>query len=110
MRTEIAKYTGITQDEYAEMIFDAGIEYNTNNLFGTEITHHKAYWEWFKNEWRRADDKFIAFVEAADAVEFDTLKVAYVSFHDNWMNGRFPSTVMIHRIIKQIMRKEAYNG
>jgi len=109
MRTEIAKYTGITQDEYAEMIFDGGMEYNTKYLFGSEITHHRAYWEWFKNEWRRADDKFIDVVQAVDAVEYDTLK-AYVSFHDNWMNGKFPSSVMIHRIIKQTMRKEACNG
>jgi len=124
----IMMWTAISDDELSALIFKAGCLYNEVHLGDqSEILKYKAYWDWFENEWSRADDAFESRVQMDENggglkyngqfVDVTMIRLIYVNFHKNWMNGKYPNSVimhdtykvMAHNVIKEV-RKEAYHG
>ncbi len=125
----ILLWTGISEDEHNELVFIAGCKYNEIHLGNQpEITHYAAYWEWYKNEWSRAEDVFETHVQMdtegrgliyrGEFLDVSKLRLVYTLHQANWFNGKYPNAVvmretygkMVHKLVKKETRKGVTHG
>jgi hypothetical protein len=73
IRNSVLKLTGMSEQQYTDMVFNYGHEWINSRVdgdaMGIEVlscsTH---FWDWFCNQWRLADEVWVALHMTGDAV------------------------------------------
>lgn len=63
-RKQVLFLTGMTEAQYAQLMFDTGVEWLCQYTGDDEemlrmVLSQPVVWQWWKNEWNRRDDEFL---------------------------------------------------
>ena len=99
---EVRKSTGMSADDHARLIFDAGMEYlSLIDPDEAGIKRHysqsKAFWNWFKLYWYSLDSDFLA--------KYDRRRVSPQYYKEHHLAQLI--TVLPDRVTYQLIKKEA---
>lgn len=105
MNKEITRLTGITEDQWAQMVFDAGIALLQSRMKSEQwvsaISQTEAFWTWFKNQWMQIDESFVNTwsIFEVSARSQAKLAVEYVVRHEVEKMVAYPSKMVLAEAI-----------
>lgn len=121
-KNQILKLFRITEDQYAHLQFELGLNYLesicTSEGIRSEISYSALYWDWWRRQWQQIDEYFIAHinVHCVDQSRFSKrLYEQYCAMHlrphhisDRFMQDEIANDYnnMIREIIKNSLNKE----
>lgn len=90
----LLKLIGLTEEQYSGVVFNSGIKYAEQYYNDTDadtlllITGCKAYWEWYKNQFRQKDEEFMYLHKNTRSNEKKLLEL--------WLHSHEPEQLKAH--------------
>ena len=119
-KAQLIESCGITDEHYAEFMFETGIAWIKENLWNDEraislISSSPVFWDWFSNEWNLRDDRFIMhYLNYVLSGQFSEILYAWwTASHEVRMIKGFPQGDKWDRLVSSVIKhagKEAVNA